>query len=187
MSDTKRQRLSTSYTSSMIHSKTTSTGNSNHNESTTSEEVMKQNDTSSFATDDQVNLFEDNDDDVVVVKEERDYIDTTSNVASATSTNTDMEQKLKNERTEKTKAVHEKLQNILTDVKETTNKLLSEVDVYLKTVDSVTIDYTKCKDSQVHEATRLEEVEPDVSGATGQFLGFLQQGNANALLGNMLR
>ena len=169
MSDSKRQRLS--YSSS---TKPT-------NESTL-EDVMKESATNYTTEEHHDDTFlEDN----VEVKEENDFLDaTTSDDANASST---MEQKLKSERSERTRAVQEKLQIILGDIKGATRTLLSEVDIYLKAVDSVTIDYTKCKESQVHEATRLEEVEPDVSGATGQFLGFLQHGNANVLLGNMLR
>lgn len=171
MSDSKRQRLSYS-----------SSGKST-NESTL-EDVMKESSPTNYATEEHHNdtFLEDNGE----LKEEKNFLDATEDNNDVDAT-TAMEQKLKSERSERTRAVQEKLQMILGDIKGATGTLLSEIDIYLKAVDSVTIDYTKCKESQVHEATRLEEVEPDVSGATGQFLGFLQQGNANVLLGNMLR
>lgn len=73
------------------------------------------------------------------------------------------------ERKATTDAAAEKLELILEDVKHATQKLLHEIDSYLKSVESVTIDFIKCKESQENNARRLDDVETDVVGATGQF------------------
>lgn len=68
-----------------------------------------------------------------------------------------------------TRAAAEKLESILDSVKHTTQKLLSEIDVYLKSTESVILDYAKCQKSQSQNARRLEDVETDVVQATGQY------------------
>jgi len=94
---------------------------------------------------------------------------------------------VRKERIDTTKKAAAKLQDILGNVKGTTQKLLSEIDSYLKSVESVRIDYMKCRESQNNEARRLEEVEPDVAGATGRFVSMLQQaGGSEQMMRGMM-
>ena len=65
---------------------------------------------------------------------------------------------------------HAKLQTTLDRVRETTKTMLNEIGSFLESTESVMIDYTKCQNSQRNEARRLEEVEPDVVGATQIYL-----------------
>ncbi len=65
---------------------------------------------------------------------------------------------------------YSKLQETLECVRETTKTMLNEIDAFLESTESVMIDYTKCQNSQRNEARRLEEVEPDVVGATEMYL-----------------
>ncbi len=65
---------------------------------------------------------------------------------------------------------HAKLQATLDRVRETTRDILNEIDVFLESTENVMMDYTKCQNSQRNEARRLEEVEPDVVGATERYL-----------------
>jgi len=68
------------------------------------------------------------------------------------------------------KKAHTKLQATLDSVRETTRSMLNEIQSFLASTESVMIDYTKCQNSQRNEARRLEEVEPDVVGATEMYL-----------------
>ncbi len=70
--------------------------------------------------------------------------------------------------------VHAKLQATLVRVHETTKTMLNEIGHFLESTESVMIDYTKCQNSQREEARRLEEVEPDVAGATERYLAQVQ-------------
>lgn len=69
---------------------------------------------------------------------------------------------------------HAKLQATLDRVRETTRDILNEIDVFLESSENVMVDYTKCQNSQRNEARRLEEVEPDVVGATERYLQQVQ-------------
>ncbi len=69
---------------------------------------------------------------------------------------------------------HAKLQATLDHVRETTRAMLNEIDVFLESTENVMVDYTKCQNSQRNEARRLEEVEPDVAGATERYLQQMQ-------------
>lgn len=69
---------------------------------------------------------------------------------------------------------HAKLQATLDRVRETTRAMLNEIDVFLESTENVMVDYTKCQNSQMNEARRLEEVEPDVVGATERYLQQVQ-------------
>ena len=69
---------------------------------------------------------------------------------------------------------HAKLQATLDRVRETTRAMLNEIDVFLESTENVIVDYTKCQNSQRNEARRLEEVEPDVVGATERYLQQVQ-------------
>lgn len=62
------------------------------------------------------------------------------------------------------------LEAILNDVKTTTKRLLEEITTYTQVFESVSADYMRCQSSQRKEAQRLEEVSPDVEGATNRFL-----------------
>ena len=75
--------------------------------------------------------------------------------------------------------VAEKLEKILENVKYTTQKLLREIDCYTKSAEKVNIDFVKCLQSQIENKKRLENLEQDVIGATGQFVDFagFPQGN----------
>lgn len=63
-----------------------------------------------------------------------------------------------------------RLEEILNGIKGTTKHLLREIDIYAEAMESVSVDYLRCQNSQRKEARRLEEVEPDVAGATSHFL-----------------
>ena len=69
---------------------------------------------------------------------------------------------------------HARLQATLDNVRETTRAMLNEIDVFLESTKDVMVDYTKCQNSQRNEARRLEEVEPDVVGATERYLQQMQ-------------
>lgn len=83
---------------------------------------------------------------------------------------------IREERKETTNAAAEKLELILEDVKHTTQKLLHEIDCYLKAVENVTVDFMKCQESQAQNATRLDDVETDVAGATARFTSAVAAG-----------
>ena len=79
-------------------------------------------------------------------------------------------------RTKAYQDAHTQLQSTLELVRNTTKTMLGEIDAFLQATESTTIDYIKCQGSQGTEARRLEEVEPDVSGATARFLQEIQGG-----------
>jgi hypothetical protein len=60
-----------------------------------------------------------------------------------------------------------KLHSALQRVKNVTKTMLSEMEVYLESAESVEVDYIRCQHSQKKEARRLMEVEPDITGTTG--------------------
>lgn len=62
------------------------------------------------------------------------------------------------------------LEGILNGIRDTTKRLLTETDLYLTATARVQAKYTTCQDSQRAEARRLDEVQPDVEGATLTFL-----------------
>lgn len=62
------------------------------------------------------------------------------------------------------------LEAILNDLKGTTQRLLEEIGIYMEAAEGVSVDYTKCQESQRNEARRLAEVQPDVDGATRRFI-----------------
>jgi hypothetical protein len=62
------------------------------------------------------------------------------------------------------------LEAILNDLKGTTQRLLEEMGIYMEAAEGVSVDYTKCQESQRNEARRLAEVQPDVEGATHRFI-----------------
>jgi hypothetical protein len=62
------------------------------------------------------------------------------------------------------------LEAILNDVKVTTKRLLEEITNYTDVFESVLSDYERVQASQRKEAQRLDEVSPDVEGATNRFL-----------------
>jgi hypothetical protein len=78
--------------------------------------------------------------------------------------------KIRKERDDAVKNTATQLEAILNDVKGTTERLLQEMNIFLKEAESVTIDYTRCQESQRNEAHRLEACQPDVQGATHRFL-----------------
>jgi hypothetical protein len=79
-------------------------------------------------------------------------------------------------RTKAYQDAHAQLQATLELVRNTTKNMLGEIDAFLQATESTTMDYIKCQKSQRAEARRLEEVEPDVSGATSRFLQEMQGG-----------
>lgn len=75
---------------------------------------------------------------------------------------------VRQERAKMTADAGQRLEAVLQQIKAATKKLLAEFDVYMEAVEGVTIDYIRCQHSQRKEASRLEEVEPDVEGATAR-------------------
>ena len=80
------------------------------------------------------------------------------------------EARVRKERKDNVQFTANSLESILKNVQGTVNRLLQEIDSYLSTTESVRIDYIRCQASQRNEAQRLEEMEPDVAGATASFL-----------------
>ena len=70
------------------------------------------------------------------------------------------------------------LEETLNRVRETTKTMLDEIKVFLESTEGVMIDYTKCQNSQRDETRRLEEVEPDVLGATEMYLAQMRNSMA---------
>jgi len=66
------------------------------------------------------------------------------------------------------------LEATLHRVKDTTSKMMEATVTFLQASESVTVDYLRCQASQQNEARRLEEVEPDVAGATAAYLQEIQ-------------
>lgn len=93
------------------------------------------------------------------------------NIAPSSDDSVDsMERQLRQESDAIIKNTATQLEGILNDVKGTTKSLLSEIQTYMKTSDSVSADYIRCQESQRKEAQRLAEVSPDVEGATNRFV-----------------
>ena len=61
------------------------------------------------------------------------------------------------------------LEAALSGIKETTKKMLNEIDSYLKVTQEVELDYLKCQKRQRSESRRLKEVSPAVTGITSRF------------------
>lgn len=55
-----------------------------------------------------------------------------------------------------------KLHSALQRIKNVTKSMLSEMEVYLESAESVEVDYVRCQHSQKKEGRRLMEVEPDI-------------------------
>ena len=80
------------------------------------------------------------------------------------------ERKIEEYRISATRDVAANLEKTLNRVKTTTKTMLNEIEAFMRATESVTVDYLRCQASQHNESQRLEEVEPDVAGATTQFL-----------------
>ena len=61
------------------------------------------------------------------------------------------------------------LEAALSGIKETTKKMLNEIDSYLKVTQEVELDYLRCQKRQRSESRRLKEVSPAVTGITSRF------------------
>ena len=73
----------------------------------------------------------------------------------------------------------ERLRSILENIKNSTKTVLTEMQVYLEEMENVEKTYIRCRAKAQKESRRLEQVEPDVAGATQRYLT-----QASALLGN---
>jgi len=95
-------------------------------------------------------------------------------------------QQIQDDRKSTTAAAAEKLEMILEDVKHTTQKLLQEIDIYLKSVEDVTIDFCKCQESQYKNSKRLGEMESEVVGAcSGGFTNMVMDAVSMGRTGGM--
>lgn len=77
------------------------------------------------------------------------------------------------------------LEDILNGIRDTTKRLLTETDMYLTATARVQAEYTACQDSQRAEARRLDEVQPDVEGATLTFLQEAQDQIASQMMASL--
>ena len=84
------------------------------------------------------------------------------------------EKKIEEYRISATRDVAANLEGTLNRVKETTKTMLNEIEAFMLATERVTVDYLRCQTSQHNESQRLEEVEPDVAGATTHFLQHAQ-------------
>jgi hypothetical protein len=65
-----------------------------------------------------------------------------------------------------------------------TKKLLREITMYVKTLEMVQAEYLKVQDLEHKESARLDQVEPDVQGATSHLLGNQFHGVSHDRLGS---
>mmetsp|Transcript_19622 Transcript_19622/g.24028 ORF Transcript_19622/g.24028 Transcript_19622/m.24028 type:complete len:238 (-) Transcript_19622:206-919(-) len=105
------------------------------------------------------------------IRSKSDYIH--SNNDNYTTEN--QEKEIKEDRERIMRDANAKMDAVLEDMKQATNGLLANLNSFLKESESVAIAYIRTQASQQKEARRLEEVEPDVSGATTKFLHEAQQ------------
>lgn len=65
------------------------------------------------------------------------------------------------------------------------NKLVSEISAYTKTLSDVHAEYNRILLLEQEESQRLDQVEPDVQGATSHLLANLTNGDLGALGGDL--
>lgn len=73
-----------------------------------------------------------------------------------------------------TQDVTSQFEATLHQVKDVASKMLEHVGSFLQASESVSVDYMRCQASQQNEARRLQEVEPDVVGATAAYYQEIQ-------------
>ena len=84
-----------------------------------------------------------------------------------TESETAMEERLVAENCRQiTQDATDKLHSALQRIKNVTKSMLSEMEVYLESAQSVEIEYVRCQHSQRKEGMRLMDVEPDITGTT---------------------
>ena len=115
------------------------------------------------------------DDDNMEYEQSPSFVENDDDNATVSSTDGDnnadsIERQLRKETEATIQSTKTQLEAILTDLKRTTSRLLEEIGTYMEAADSVSADYIRCQESQRKEAQRLEEVSPDVEGATNRFL-----------------
>jgi len=90
------------------------------------------------------------------------------------------EMEIKSNRASTLRSLYPQLEESLTNIRATTKTLLNAVEQYAKEMESIEIDYIRCRASLRKEACRLDEVAPDVSRVTDCFSN-LKQGSEDLL------
>ena len=97
------------------------------------------------------------------------HSDNHSHIAPENAITAEAENCVSKERIQLYKDNQRRLTSILDNIKHSTQTVLSEMSIYLKESEEIEKTYIRCRANTQKESQRLEQVEPDVAGATQRF------------------